>query len=292
MSAAWAPDGRSVALLRATGTEDDVVVRSVESGEERVYRRSGLNNASPRWFPDSRSLLVTAGDSAADEPVFHAIDTATGAFTRLFPVDHPDHERTGVGSLAPDGTTLYLIARDKTAGAQWDRIVAVNIPSGRETHTIALPAGSLPGNTLPSIVVSPDGNTLAVQGWTDATMKTGRLFTIGVDGTGFREVHAGFSTDRTFNNVRWTPDGQSLLFATLGDGGQLDRQVRRVPVTGGEPTVELDLSDRSALGTARISLLWSLDVSPIGSSLLIGALALEKTELWSVSNVVSLLNAK
>ena len=62
MGSSWSPDGRQVAFVRGSATANaHLVIRDVQSGEERSYLRQGLSE-SPRWLPDGKSVIVVATD--------------------------------------------------------------------------------------------------------------------------------------------------------------------------------------------------------------------------------------
>jgi hypothetical protein len=65
----------------------------------------------------------------------------------------------------------------------------------------------------------------------------------------------------------------------------------RVPATGGEPFAEIDGAKLPASESVSIvdALLWNLDISPDGASLLIGAPVAPKFELWSLPRVMESL---
>ncbi|MDX3189848.1 VWA domain-containing protein [Streptomyces sp. MN03-5084-2B] len=96
--------------------------------------------------------------------------------------------------------------------------------------------------------LSPDGRTVAF-----ASERTGtrKLFVIGVDGRGLRQVTSGPATD---DSPSWSPDGTRLAFSSTRDDPAGD--IYTVPVAGGEPvrlTADPAADTQPAWGPARIA---------------------------------------
>ncbi|MFB9687421.1 VWA domain-containing protein [Amycolatopsis plumensis] len=96
--------------------------------------------------------------------------------------------------------------------------------------------------------LSPDGRTVAF-----ASDRTGgrKLFVIGVDGRGLRQVTSGPAAD---DSPSWSPDGTRLAFSSTRDDPAGD--IYTVPVAGGEParlTADPAADTQPAWGPARIA---------------------------------------
>jgi hypothetical protein len=123
-----------------------------------------------------------------------------------------------------------------------------------------------------------------------------RAFTVGVDGSGMREVVA--SVDAGWvgyaGSLRWAPDGQSLLFVAFD--ANRNWRVMRVPATGGAPVPDgLDFDTLQSLLPGRPLFTGNFngfDVSPDGSRIVVSTLTASKTEVWSLDNVPGLIAAK
>src|SRR2546427_326956 len=76
MSAAWSPDGQSIAFVRPSVRGYDLIVRSLNTGEERLYPHAatGVPVVSPRWLPDGTGFVVTLSGP------FYLVDVKTRAF--------------------------------------------------------------------------------------------------------------------------------------------------------------------------------------------------------------------
>lgn len=99
------PDGRTLAYfaMARAGYEADrqvLQLRDLATGQTRAVTQAWDRSVdSIAWAPDSRSLLVTAGDTL-EEPVFR-VDAATGAVTRLTGDGH-----YGNVNPLPDGSII------------------------------------------------------------------------------------------------------------------------------------------------------------------------------------------
>ena len=148
--------------------------------------------------------------------------------------------------------------------------MAVDLASEKETTIFELPgpAESLPQPAGVGLSLSPDGRTLALV-ITNARTGDAVLITIGVDGTGYREVFGGFKTPGAFDRLAWTRDGRSLIF-TIRSG--VSSRVMRIGVNGGQP--EFTGLEVDRIGT------WSL--SPDGQRLAYARTVTTSNELWAI----------
>ncbi|MBZ5636984.1 MAG: hypothetical protein LAO55_27995 [Acidobacteriia bacterium] len=175
----WSPDGKSIAFKRhhpGNTNEYDLVVHSLETGDERTYLTSlgTTGNGAARWFHDGKSIMtgIRRGDGSG---AFYRIDLKIGEFKELG--DFPTY------ALSPDDKTAYVIRRDpKDPNSVPDRISAVDLSTRQEKPIFSLPA---PGAS--SLLLSPDGRALVLK-WPDQKSKTVRFARVNVDGTGYREI--------------------------------------------------------------------------------------------------------
>jgi Tol biopolymer transport system component len=243
---AWSPDGKAVAFLRGLrgrlGT-GDLVVRSLETGQERIYAGE-VSGDQLLWFPDCKSLLVTV--NRAGQSRLYRVDLGTGQFTLARDLGF------GAKALAPDGRTVYVMNYYQT----YEGIEAFDLVTGKERQVFKAPEPQRVGARRPMLALSPDGQTLAFQ-------LGRRTFLIGVDGRGFRELPTG-----DVGGLEWSKDGRAILFAS-------ERKLMRLSVEGGEPqftgladiSPAFDLSadgsrigfTRGAAGANRIVEVWALD---------------------------------
>ena len=135
----WSPDGHSLAFVLAREPNRSVIVRSLDSGEEREFefgeRTIGLG-ASLRWFPDGKGIAVPAFEPGKGQSLVR-LDVQTGRITFLMPLSgsFPHFQ------ISPDGYTVFYIP-GRTGGTP--RLVAHDLRSGQEA-TVAESPGLLSG---------------------------------------------------------------------------------------------------------------------------------------------------
>ncbi len=154
------------------------------------------------------------------------------------------------------------------------------------------PAGSGPLD-YPGLAVSPDGSTLVVSSWVKPNA-VARLFTVGVDGSNYREVVDSYQTGSVLDTVRWTPDGRTLLF--VAHDANRNWKVMRVPSVGG--LVEFDGLSFETLAPLIPELrMWpgnfnNIDVSPDGTRIIASSLTFTRNELWTLDNLLSVVSSR
>jgi Tol biopolymer transport system component len=116
-----------------------------------------------------------------------------------------------------------------------------------------------------------------------------------VDGTEFREVYAPVAGGGWTDLFRWTPDGQSLLFAAnvIDTSGTRTWRIMRVAATGGAAVPEgLESANLNSLVTlpqiekGNIS---CLDISPDGSRLVFSSRARPTYNVWALDHLAATL---
>jgi len=259
------PDGKWLAFVRRVDTGSRLFVRSLATGAERaIFARLDKDQqeawsifgpyAQYAWLPDSAGLVVwgegriwrvnlpaepaqpPAGAPPASAPVLqpgheipffaHVEQTITEAVR--FPVNvAPDRFpiRMLRGTVvSPDGKAVVYSALGK--------LYVKALPDGapkRLTGRDDLEYGP---------AFSPDGRTIAYASWRDADR--GRLRTIGLDGSGGREV---VGVPGPYVEPSFSPDGQRIVFrAVEGDDvrGHENGEtpgIFIVPASGGAPTL-------------------------------------------------------
>ncbi len=81
----WSPDGKSLGFKRhSTRFKDfyDVVVHSLETGEERVFSRNGMRGDPPRWLRDNTGFLTLVGIDASTLASWNRVELKNGEFTQ------------------------------------------------------------------------------------------------------------------------------------------------------------------------------------------------------------------
>jgi Tol biopolymer transport system component len=287
LNASWSPTG-SIAIWR----NNALVIRQEASGEEQSFRPADIDIIPPRWLADGSVIVVVdEGEAGQSRQAFHVVNTQTGTSRRLFGRDANGRLRTNVSAVSPDGRTLYLGVRSNAASAV-SGIVAIDVATGEERPVLTFPQVPPPSSGF-GLAISPDGTTLAVQTWVKPNAAA-RIFTVGVDGSRYREVVTAFETGWTNDTVRWTPDGQTLLFVAFD--ANRNWRIMRVAAEGSEPefdglsfdTLSKQLPDlRLFPGNFN-----NIDLSPDGSRIMVSTLTMGRYELWTLDNLLWAINAR
>ncbi|UCG58214.1 MAG: protein kinase, partial [Phycisphaerales bacterium] len=203
----WSPDGRFLAYRTplmgpaATALAAEtwaIVVYSVETSQERlvvpsVVLRPSTRMKGPWWSPDGRLLLVY-GMGPETGFGLYTVDAITGE-TTLVPWGQDIH--FGEAAWSPDSESIYV---------RWGRIGCkisrVDLATGEEVLVYEGEGAQL------TFDVSPDGQWFAFYQGKDS------LVVMPSEGGQPREVLRGSEGEivPAFAFVRWTPDGEHLLF--------------------------------------------------------------------------------
>jgi Tol biopolymer transport system component len=217
---AYSPDGTRLAYVsqRRSGGLLSIVVRSLESGYEQEIPTAftWLRNGSLQWFPDGRSLLVSASNGVAREHA-HRIDLQTRKVHTMVRLSF-----AATPFLSPDGRILYIVGSppDVLPGDGNARIVAYDVETRRETQVAA-------NGFTSRIAISPDGRYIATtsadretpsltgpSGASATTTPVLRL--IPTDGSSPRTVRS-FPGIQRLTVIQWSADGRKVLLQT-GNG--------------------------------------------------------------------------
>jgi Tol biopolymer transport system component len=285
---AWSPDGDHLAFLRkswdneVSSESSAVIIRSMQTGEERTLPNKLNQPRMIHWFPDGKSLLVSAFRSLDDQDYcmdFYRVDIENGDTAII--LQDEKATRTLRPGLSPDGKRIFYFCRNKPDETA---LVSYNLESG-EKNVVYLP-GHNPAMRL-SISLSPDGHRMA---FVDDNGATPPVFTVKV-----LEVGGGNSRDlltaqwpELINGARalaWTEDARHLMIVkmTFGAGGiQVGSQqslykdeLLMIPVEGG----------RIQKAELTVRVLDSLRLHPDGSKVAFSALSENPPyEIWVMEN--------
>ena len=258
---AWSPDGKSLAYSRQRGARANgpgslsIVIRSVETGEEREIPTRPRQLHPAHWFPDGRSLVAAFWDGSRKSVDYYRLDVHTGEASLL---------RRGKGGgpfrpdynllrpdLSPDGKTLFFSQRERAGSAIVStRVLACDIETAHEREILRLDGERFVGG----IFVSPDGRQLA---FAEVNLKAGSS-TVNVVPAGSGEAREVLKVElpaRIFGSggLAWTPDGRHLLVPILpkftgGPEPGAASELLRVPVAGGKAQNVGLAMDRIGLG--------------------------------------------
>lgn len=229
MSAAWSPDGRSVAYYTFQGLRENLgatlVIRTAGSGQEREFPlkvRPTRFGQPVKWFPDGRSVLVSG--------------------------------------QSPDGTSYYVHSRlDLSDGSEQPLLTSAQLGAAIPSAVVSADAGSIvyirgDGQLLPrslrrldlgtgvttvlidgdfhGIALSSDGRHLAYLSWADTYPRTVDIGILPLAGGERKVIFNAPMTDISGPNAfSWTPDGRHILFVRSDDAG--GTALWRIPAAGG-----------------------------------------------------------
>ncbi len=222
-SPAWSPDGRSLAAVDAREPSQAVIIRSMDTGEERELRvgERTIGMGAIRWTPDGKAVVVPGSEPGKGENLFR-IDVQTGQVTALMPL--PALGGWPRFQFSRDGNTMFYVGPPVPAEADGARLVAHDLKSGQETQIVqrrGLYAG----------VISPDGQRLLLATFDG---KFHVLLVMPASGGEAREVvrfEGGFP-----GSPSWTSDGRSIIYLTRANARKDGQwQAWRVAAEGGEP---------------------------------------------------------
>jgi Tol biopolymer transport system component len=220
----WSPDGRSLAGIVSSESSQALIIRSMDTGEERELRVGDrtIEWSSIRWTPDGKAIVVTASEAGKGRELIR-IDVKTGQVTSLMPLTAwgivPRFE------LSPDGNTIFYF---RSTG-----LIAHDLRSGQESIVSDK-------KELYAGLVSPDGQRLLIA---VADGKSQVLLVMPAIGGEARELVRvdGEKEVPYWGSPAWTPDGHYVTFLKSVKGeAQIplkDRQWQlwRIAAEGGEP---------------------------------------------------------
>ncbi len=240
----WSPDGKHLAYLSWRARQQVLVIRSVETGEERELAPAIERLLAPYWFaapqwsPDGRSILVTGRVKGGGG--LYLVDVQTGDFTAVVQQEpSEDHHYTSSPRwpvYSKDGKQIYYV-RNRS-------IVAHDLDTRREKELYRAT------DDIFWLARSPDGAQLAFFEKAESLHRPNVVKTVPASGGDPRELFR-LPEGRAFcrnNGPSWTPDGRHVVVlemtAPKSGGGHFEPdELWSIPVGGGEPRkLELGLN--------------------------------------------------
>jgi Tol biopolymer transport system component len=250
-SARWSPDGRLLSFVRTRQADASIMIRSADGSERILVAKFRTDvDATPSWFPDGRSLLVSEIDRTSRRSTFRRVPVDSGQSSVA--LDGPNWERRGLIGPSPDGKAVYYTKVSDThdpsvPAVPGGRLVRRDLETGIETELYRTGNYTL----FFSAAISPDGNRLAF-------LAGAGLMIVPTDGrTSPTEIARGpfLLLPAAEQSLVWSHDGRYVF--VVGRDEEKGQRVWACPAAGGEPR-KLDL----AMEQIRLT-----DVSPDGRRL-------------------------
>ena len=222
---AFSPDGKQLAFSWNGEKEDnfDIYVKPIDAGAPlRLTNHPGVDS-SPTWSPDGRYIAFTR--YYKEESGIFTVPALGGPERKLLALSnlilsYPVTSLIVVWS--PDGKYLAFI--DKSWLEESTSISLLSIED-RERRRLTSPPAQYLGDWRPAF--SPDGQTLAFIRWSSEDV--GDIYLVPIQGGEPRRL----TFDNTWiNDLAWTADGQSIVFASPRSGGH---RLWKVSASGGTP---------------------------------------------------------
>jgi eukaryotic-like serine/threonine-protein kinase len=220
---AFSKDGQSVAYI---SFPDDILWRANRDGSDKVQLTSPpLNPLSLEWSPDGSQLTFMA-QSPQGQAQAWIVSARGGAPQRLLPED--SQEETDP-RWSPDGNKVFLAMRPgRSRDPQSSSIRILDLAS----HQIS----TLPGSTgMDSPHWSPDGQFIEANA---VDLSAVNIFDVKTQH--WSTLHIGIHAYET-----WSSDSRFIYFLRYVN----DPAILRVPLTGGEAKVVVDLKGFRYIGT-------------------------------------------
>ena len=264
----WSPDGKSLAYLSERGVPGSfgpktvLVIRSMETREERELCPVPDIGKQLRWSPDGRSILI------GDRYNLHLVDVQTGHVTHNIAKDtgeviwHP--------AWSPDGKTIFF-TRMRHGKEDWPcRMMVLDLETRQERELY-------PGGRESFLAISPNGRQLAF-------LDNGVLKVIPTEGGEPRillnKKNSNLQeTDSLWAPFAWTPDGRYVLFI-MGTPGPIT-QLWRVSVEGGTPKKLLEEGEM-----LRPLYIFPLSLHPDGRRIAFQRGKIGQVDLWVMENLL------
>ena len=250
----WSPDGEYLSYVSRRGSavrgpkSHVLVIRSLRTGEERELQPEVnifTNISTPRWSPDSRSL-VAMGREKSRRFDFYQIDAETGAHKMLGDSPGAGADRR-VPIRLPDGKSIIY---EVEAWEGSDRTLIVrNFETGSERklfNSLHIHAWTLsPDGRQVAVSVASDGPTkkFEAEGQSISLPERGFvLLVLPVNGGEATEILRLPRTEEV-TGLAWTSDSRHLLYIRQTVSSQLENPrstarwpVWKIPAAGGDPT--------------------------------------------------------
>jgi Tol biopolymer transport system component/imidazolonepropionase-like amidohydrolase len=217
MQGVLSPDGKKLAYFTRYDARTALMVRELESGDEKLLKLDVQHDAGqrtagfgsmpmPAWLKDNSAILTTYGGK------IWKIDVATGKATMIpFSADVEQY-------LGPLSRFRYPITDTFTVRQIRDAVPSPDVRRLAFTATDKLYLTTLSGGTPTRVTSatnvvehspawSPDGKYVVFGTWTDEA--GGHLYRVNADGSGLRKLT---SSPSYYVRPTYSPDGRRIVF--------------------------------------------------------------------------------
>ncbi len=204
-----------------------IVIRSMDTGQEREIKNNLISCGPVHWFPDGQSLLTAAArDRTRRQVDYVRIDVRTGETSVL--LRSAGGRESYRPDPSPDGKTIFF-TRTQGDTDRRTTVLAYEIETGQERELFRLAKGRLTS----SVLVSPDGHQLAFVEWEGSSVRSVKI--VPSAGGEPRELLKAQDREVIPGNeaLAWAKDGQYLFVSKMTFPGGVS-EILRVPVVGGE----------------------------------------------------------
>jgi Tol biopolymer transport system component len=243
---------------------DLLIIKSLESGKERVLRPALEQFGFPTWSPDGSSIYLVHWN-ANDRIKLSGIDVQSGEIT--LNLQHEDNYTHFGGHLcSPSGKLLYYGLRDREAGS-WN-IIARELESGKEEIFYR-------SDDFYTLAISPDGQWLALSYPRSNTPHLTLVSTVTGESRELFRFKAGTEIGM-LPSTCWSADGNYLLLGIKDrESDHDDVELCRISIVGAE--IE-------KLGIRIESEFVNLNVHPDGQHISFSTSGQPSAEVWVMDN--------
>jgi serine/threonine-protein kinase len=185
------PNGRTLALIIRSATNDDVHLVDVASGQIDRFSFGVAEDESPVWSPDGRQIAYSAAGTGARRHIYVKTVGSTESERLLYTGERHLH----LTSWSPDGKWLAF----HEIGPGFNDVVILNLEDPSKTLKLARAAGAM---------FSPDGKWLAY-----SSSDPGELFVVSFPDLGGKQQLS--RRGRAANWSKTGPTGFELYFVSF-----------------------------------------------------------------------------
>ena len=193
----WSPDGTRIALTRTDGSNVDVYVVEVATGQLTRLTATTGEDRDPSWSPDGAHIAFTS-ERDGNREVYVARSDG-GSVRRLT----NDQARDASPSWSPDGSRILFVSSQ--SGTSELHLMTMDGLQARKLTNGAHSSSDLPR-------WSPDGSHIAFQ------IADGSRYDIGLLRLRDQQMKVLVGTPHNDGSYSWSPDGTRLAYIS-GPGG-------------------------------------------------------------------------